>query len=359
MARQRHDDGQPEQPARVVSPEAESPKEEALDMALRPTSFSEFVGQRKVAENLEVYVKAAKKRKGTLDHVLLSGPPGLGKTTLAHLLAHEMGTQARVTSGPAMERKGDLAGILTSLGPGDVLFIDEIHRLQPVIEESLYPAMEDFHIEIVTGVGAGASAITVPLERFTLVGATTRTGQLTSPLLTRFGIVERLDFYAPEELTTIVKRSAHILGIRLDDDGAAELGRRARGTPRIANKLLNRVRDFAEVHGDGRVTAEAADFALRRLGVDERGLDDGDRRLLLAIIERFDGGPAGIESLAAALAEDRDTLEYVHEPYLIQQGFLVRSPRGRQATRQAYEHLKIPLPSGGRNGPSGGQGSLF
>ncbi|MBN2573189.1 MAG: Holliday junction branch migration DNA helicase RuvB [Deltaproteobacteria bacterium] len=323
------------------------------EAALRPRSFSEFVGQRKVAENLEVYVAAAKKRGGSLDHVLLSGPPGLGKTTLAHVIAHEMGTAARVTSGPALERKGDLAGILTSLGRGDVLFIDEIHRLQPIIEESLYPAMEDFRIEIVTGVGAGASAITVPIERFTLVGATTRTGQLTSPLLSRFGITERLDFYAPAELATIVKRSAKLLDIACTDDGAEEIGRRARGTPRIANRLLRRVHDFALVRGDGTVTRAAADFALRRLGVDVRGLDEGDRRLLRAIVERFDGGPVGIESLAAALAEDRDTLEYVHEPYLIQEGFLVRTPRGRQATAQACEHLRVPMPQ------KSGQGTLF
>jgi Holliday junction DNA helicase RuvB len=325
------------------------------ESALRPRSFAEFIGQRKVADNLEVYVASAKKRVGTLDHVLLSGPPGLGKTTLAHVIAHEMGTVARVTSGPALERKGDLAGILTSLGRGDVLFIDEIHRLQPIIEESLYPAMEDFRIEIVTGMGVGASAITVPIERFTLVGATTRTGQLTSPLLSRFGIVERLDFYAPGELATIVRRSAKLLDIACTDDGAEELGRRARGTPRIVNRLLRRVYDFALVRGDGKVTRESADYALRRLGVDARGLDDGDRRFLRAIVERFDGGPVGIESLAAALAEDRDTLEYVHEPYLIQEGFLIRTPRGRQATPLAYEHLHVPMPN--RN--TSGQGSLF
>jgi Holliday junction DNA helicase RuvB len=360
VARRKHDDGAQAVPAAEPAPAdatimhgQAAPGEE--EVALRPRSFAEFVGQRKVAENLEVYVAAAKKRAGTLDHVLLSGPPGLGKTTLAHVIAHEMGTAARVTSGPALERKGDLAGILTSLARGDVLFIDEIHRLQPIIEESLYPAMEDFRIEIVTGVGAGASAITVPIERFTLVGATTRTGQLTSPLLSRFGIVERLDFYAPDELATIVKRSARLLDIVCTDDGAQELGRRARGTPRIVNRLLRRVHDFALVRGDGTVTREAADYALRRLGVDDRGLDEGDRRLLRAIIERFDGGPVGIESLAAALAEDRDTLEYVHEPYLIQEGFLVRTPRGRQATPLAFEHLKIPLPR--RNGST--QGSLF
>ncbi len=361
MSRRRHDDGstagapaaEPMVSSEKITDGQAMPGDE--ESTLRPRSFAEFIGQRKVAENLEVYVAAAKKRSGTLDHVLLSGPPGLGKTTLAHVVAHEMGTVARVTSGPALERKGDLAGILTSLGRGDVLFIDEIHRLQPIIEESLYPAMEDFRIEIVTGAGVGASAITVPIERFTLVGATTRTGQLTSPLLSRFGIVERLDFYAPAELATIVRRSAKLLAIACNDEGAEELGRRARGTPRIVNRLLRRVHDFALVRGDGKVTREAADYALRRLGVDVRGLDEGDRRFLRAILERFDGGPVGIESLAAALAEDRDTLEYVHEPYLIQEGFLVRTPRGRQATPLAFEHLHLPLPN--RN--ASGQGSLF
>jgi len=340
-------------PARVVSAAVADRDEDA---ALRPRRFDEFVGQRKIVDNLSVYVQAARRRGDALDHVLLSGPPGLGKTTLAYLLGNEMGSEVRVTSGPALERKGDLAGILTSMQKGDVLFIDEIHRLLPVVEESLYPAMEDYRIEIVTGVGAGARAIPLPIERFTLVGATSRTGQLTSPLLSRFGIVEQFGFYDAAELATIVRRSARLLDIPIDEAGAAEIGKRARGTPRIANRLLRRVRDFAEVRGDGRINLDAAQFALDRLEVDALGLDAGDRRILSTIIQRFDGGPVGVESLAAALAEDRDTLEYVYEPYLIQEGFLIRTPRGRQVTRRSYDHLGV-VPPPPKPGP--GQGSLF
>ncbi len=349
MARKKHEDVGVERPTegRVVSAgeQSSSPERPDDDAALRPRSFAEFIGQKKIADNLAVYVQAARNRGDALDHVLLSGPPGLGKTTLAFLLAREMGTEVHVTSGPALERKSDLAGILTSLQRGDVLFIDEIHRLQPIVEESLYPAMEDFRIEFITGTGPGAGAITIPLKRFTLVGATTRSGQLGSPLLSRFGIVETFGFYSAEELTTIVRRSARLLEIPIDDAGAEEIGRRARGTPRIANRLLRRIRDFADVRGDGRVTRDVAEYALGRLEVDSAGLDAGDRKILSTMVKRFDGGPVGIDSLAASLAEDRDTLEFVYEPYLIQEGFLIRTPRGRQITKRAYDHLGLPPPS--------------
>jgi Holliday junction DNA helicase RuvB len=352
MARNKHED-EPAGETRLSEATAHG-REVDDDAALRPRNFAEFVGQKKVADNLAVYVQAARKRGDALDHVLLSGPPGLGKTTLAFLLAREMGTEVHVTSGPALERKSDLAGILSSLERGDVLFIDEIHRLQAVVEESLYRAMEYFRIEFITGTGPGAGAITLQLKLFTLVGATTRSGQIGSPLLSRFGIVETFAFYTPEELTTIVKRSARLLDIPIDDAGAEEIGRRARGTPRIANRLLRRIRDFADVRGDGRVTRDVAEYALGRLEVDAAGLDAGDRKILSTIVKRFDGGPVGIDSLAASLAEDRDTLEFVYEPYLIQEGFLIRTPRGRQITKRAYDHLGLPAPT--RGGP---QGSLF
>jgi len=323
-----------------------------FDSSLRPRNFDEVVGQTALLDNLKVFVKAARARGEPLDHVLFCGPPGLGKTSLAHVIAHELAAQIHVTSGPALERKGDLAGILTNLAEGDVLFIDEIHRLNPAIEENLYPAMETYTFDIVIGDGAGARAIKLPLQRFTLIGATTRTGLLTGPLRDRFGIVNRLDFYPPGDLQEIVRRSARKLQVDLDDGGAHEIARRARGTPRIANRLLRRVRDFAEVDGDGKVTQRVADRALRRLEVDAAGLDPMDRRILLTLIEKFGGGPVGVETVATAVGEQPDTLEDVYEPFLMMEGYLVRTPRGRAVTARAYEHL-------GRKVPSGLQGSLL
>jgi Holliday junction DNA helicase RuvB len=323
-----------------------------FDSSLRPRNFDEVVGQGALLDNLKVFVKAARARHEPLDHVLFCGPPGLGKTSLAHVIANELGAQIHVTSGPALERKGDLAGILTNLGEGDVLFIDEIHRLNPAIEENLYPAMETYTFDIVIGDGAGARAIKLPLKKFTLIGATTRTGLLTGPLRDRFGIVNRLDFYPASDLQEIVRRSARKLQVSVDEGGAHEIARRARGTPRIANRLLRRVRDFAEVEGDGRVTQAAADGALQRLEVDAAGLDPMDRRILVTLIEKFGGGPVGLDTVATVVGEQPDTLEDVYEPFLMMQGYLVRTPRGRAATPRAYEHL-------GRKVPSGLQGSLL
>src|SRR3954463_5493817 len=312
------------------------------DAALRPKSFDEYVGQSKVVDNLKVFVEAAHRRGEALDPVLFSGPPGIGKTTLAHLIAHALGVPLRAIGAPAIEHKGTLASYLTSLQERGVFFIDEVHRLQPVVEEYLYPAMEDFRLEIPVGDGPNAEMLPLKLPRFSLVAATTRTGLLSAPFLSRFGIVLRLEYYTPRELTEIVRRSARKLGVALEDAGAAEIGRRARGTPRIANHLLKRVRDFAEVQGDGRVTKDVAASALTRLGVDQLGLDELDRTLLRTIITKFDGGPVGVESLAAACAEERDTLEDVCEPYLLQEGMLMRTPRGRAAPRRAHEHLGLP-----------------
>ncbi len=339
---------------RLVGPEYMGDEQDG-DNPLRPQSFADYIGQDKVKDNLRIYIEAAKTRREPLDHCLLYGPPGLGKTTLAGIIAHEMGVGLRITSGPAIERPGDLAAILSSLNPGDVLFIDEIHRLSRQVEEILYPAMEDFAIDIITGKGQGAMSYHLPLPHFTLVGATTRAGQISAPLRDRFGVVLRLELYTPQELALIITRSAHILGIDIEPDGALELASRSRGTPRIANRFLKRVRDFAQVEGSGIITEEIARSALNRLEVDELGLDKIDRLLLDGIIRFYNGGPVGLDTIAAAIGEESVTIEDVYEPYLMQIGFLTRTPRGRCVTRLAYLHLGLEPPQGSPLG----QASLF
>jgi Holliday junction DNA helicase RuvB len=328
---------------RLIAPQAEGRAEEAIDRAIRPKSLADYIGQSAVKEQMDIFLSAAKGRGEPLDHTLIFGPPGLGKTTLASIIANEMGVSLKTTSGPVLDKAGDIAALMTNLEPGDVLFIDEIHRLSPFVEEVLYPAMEDYQLDIMIGEGPAARSIKLDLPPFTLVGATTRAGLLTSPLRDRFGIVQRLEFYNVADLATIVSRSAKIMGVDMEEGGAVEVARRSRGTPRIANRLLRRVRDFAEVKGDGVVTQTIADRALDMLNVDVQGFDHLDRRLLLAMIEKFDGGPVGVESLAAAISEERGTIEDVIEPYLIQQGYMMRTPRGRMVTRNAYLHFGLDV----------------
>jgi holliday junction DNA helicase RuvB len=348
-----HDDALAAAPDRLIAPKTESTQEEALERALRPRQLDEYVGQEKIRDQLSIFISAAKTRKEPLDHVLLFGPPGLGKTTLSHIISREMGVNMHQTSGPVLEKKGDLAALLTNLEPNDVLFIDEIHRLSAVLEETLYSAMEDYAIDIMIGEGPAARSVKLDLPPFTLVGATTRAGMLTNPLRDRFGIVARLEFYSDEELSRIVTRSANLLEVKIENDGALEIAKRSRGTPRIANRLLRRVRDFAEVKAKGEVNRKVADAALVMLDVDGSGLDVMDRKLLSAILEKFSGGPVGVDNLAAAISEERETIEDVIEPFLIQQGYVQRTSRGRVATARAYRHFGLVPPA------AMGTGELF